>query len=125
MSTSDILKKHPYPVAAWIAMVLGHDSPDSRVQVDKVTPLPDRCSLTFDYFTVQSPEAILDGGLVTEPVEDFYVGEPPRLLRLMVTGETGDPVGSRVIAHWRVCSECAVYRAESRTLYVCAPTRAM
>lgn len=98
-------------------MALGQECPDERIKVEKVTPLPDLCVLTFTYQTDQMPESVLMDGVIIQSTEDFYVGEEPEIKRIIVLQENG----SLVVVEWLVKSESVVYRAESKILYVCAP----
>jgi hypothetical protein len=122
----NLMKQHTYPLTAWVAVALGHESPDARITVKKVTPLPDRCTLTFTYASSQAPDAAFMDGVKVKAVKDFWAGEGPVMKRVILTAdpELGDP-GAQVIIEWIVRADSVVYRAETATLYVCAPTKVL
>lgn len=115
-----ILDKHNYPVEAWVKMSDGHKSPDSRIRVQKIVKLPDKCFLTLTYEADQSPAAALGRGMDTKPQGDFYAGKEPVLRRVTVDAIVG---GSTVALELAIAAPCAVYRMATRTLYLCDPER--
>ncbi len=104
---------------AWYKMLSAPDkSPDSDVIVRKVTPIVDKSTLTFEYGYRRSADMLIYGGSGELPTAgDFYVGTQPTIKKAIVIA---GGQGSKLIIEWLIRFQCAVYRAETRTLYVCA-----
>lgn len=112
----DFMIRHHFPLDAWLAVEKTNKSPDSRIAIKKVTIVPDGCLLTFDYETTQPWNAAFDCGLVVTGIGDFYVGKKPTMYQTIIVDKDKK---AHVFIEWRVRVACAVYRAISKTLYLC------
>jgi hypothetical protein len=117
----DLLFKHSFPPDAWLKMKPGISSPDSRVVVDKVIALVDRCSLVFTFPSTLSIEGVVENGrLDIDPEGDFFVGVEPTIKRVTIDRSRDDSRdGSLVAVEFIVSTGSAVYQASTKTLFVC------
>jgi hypothetical protein len=96
----------------------GVNSPDARVAVKRVSRLVDRCPLVLTFPSKKLPGAALSGGLDVEPDDDFFVGREPEIKRVTASFSLD---GSTVAVEFVVFADSVIYRAETATLYICAP----